>query len=143
MNRFEAWMVYVTTLLVGGTGLLYAAMLYALEPIDEFAVIHHPFQPHVQRAHIWFAPLLVFAVGLIWRQHVWKHFRSGRPRGRRTGVTLLAVLAPMVFSGYLLQTSVEPAWRTAWVVLHLATSAVFLAGFALHVAVLARARSKS
>lgn len=143
MNRFEAWTIHLSVFLVGGTGAVYAAMLYLLEPIDEFAVIHHPLQPQTQHAHVWFAPVLVFGVGLIWRQHVWRHFRSLRPQRRRSGLALLAAVAPMVISGYLIQTSVGAVWRTTWIAVHLATSALFLTGYAAHLLAAVRSRRRS
>ena len=134
MSRVEAWTLHLATLLVGGTGLVYAWMLYALEPVDAYAVLHHPLQPAVQHLHVWCAPLLVFAVGLIWRAHAWNHFRGGVRLHRPSGLTLMASLVPMVASGYLIQTAVEPAWRTAWVAVHLIASGLWLLGHAAHAA---------
>ncbi len=74
--------VHVSTILVGGTGLVYAWMLYVLEPVDEFSVVHHAWQPQTQHAHVWLAPVMVFAIGLIWRNHVWRHYRGGRTNTR-------------------------------------------------------------
>lgn len=133
MSRADAWLLHLSNLLVGGTGLVYAFFLYLLEPVDPYAVIHHPWQPFVQHAHVWTAPLLVFAVGMIWRQHVWRHVQRGQRRGRAMGLVLICNLAPMVASGYFLQTAVEPGWRTAWMIVHLGTGALWLAGYAVHV----------
>ena len=119
-------------LLVGATGLVYAAMAYLMEPIDEFAVINHPLQPQTQHAHIWFAPLLVFSIGLIWRAHVWKHFRNRASPRRRSGLALLLGVAPMIVSGYLIQTSAGGFWRQTWVAIHLVTSFLFLASYLVH-----------
>jgi len=134
VSRFEAWAVHLATLLVGGTGLVYAWMLYALAPVDAYAVIHHPLQPAVQHLHVWCAPLLVFAAGLIWRAHAWEHLRGGVRLHRPSGLVLLATLVPMVASGYLIQTAVDPAWRTAWVAVHLIASVLWLVGHAAHAA---------
>jgi hypothetical protein len=134
MSRFEAWTVHASVLLVGTSGLIYAWMLYWLEASDPFSVLHHPLQPEVQHVHIWTAPLLVFAAGLIWREHIWKHWKQGRKAGRRSGIALLLTLAPMVLSGYLLQTSVSEGWRQAWLIIHLVTSGLWLLGYAIHFA---------
>ena len=131
MKRFEAWCVHLSTLLVGVTGLVYAWMRYLLPP-DPFGVVRHPLQPATQHLHVLVAPLLVFAVGLIWKQHVWGHWRRGAPQRRRSGLALLFALVPMVISGYLIQTTVTEAWRTAWVVTHVTSSLLFLAGYAGH-----------
>lgn len=130
MSRFEAWFHHAATLLVGGTGLIYAWFRYAAEPSDPFALVH-PAQPAWQHAHVVTAPLLVFAIGMIWRAHAWLGLRLGTRR-RASGIGLLATAAPMVLSGVLLQVSVEPVWRRAWVAVHLAASALWLGGYLAH-----------
>ncbi len=124
--------MHLATLAVGGTGVVYAFLRYALAPADPYAVVGHPLQPTVQHLHLLSAPLLVFAAGLVWRNHAWKHWRLGVAARRRTGVVLLANLLPMVASGYLLQTAVSPGWRRAWVVLHLVSSGLWLIGYLAH-----------
>jgi hypothetical protein len=140
MSRFEAWSLHLSTLLVGGTGLVYAWMLYALGPMDEFSVVHHPLQPAVQHLHVWTAPLLVFAAGMVWRSHAWEHLRSGVRRRRVSGLAMIAGLAPMVASGYLLQTAVEPGWRSVWLAVHLVASGLWLAGHLGHAVLAVRRR---
>lgn len=132
MSRAEARFLHVANLLVGGTGLLYAWFRYGVAPSDPYTVVNHPLQPLVQHLHVWAAPLLVFAGGLVWRGHAWRHFREGVAVRRRTGLTLLANLAPMVASGYFLQTAVSPAWRQAWVVVHLISGGLWVAGYCGH-----------
>lgn len=134
MNRWEAATLYVANLLVGGTGIVYAVMRYLLEPADEWAVVNHPWQPHVQHLHILVAPLLVFACGIIWRGHVASKLRNGNGNGngRRSGPGLLLALAPMVVSGYLIQTTVAESWRQVWTVLHLFSSGVWIVVFVGH-----------
>jgi hypothetical protein len=39
---------------------------------------------------------------------------------------------PMIVSGYLIQTAVTPAWRTAWIAIHLAASGLWVAGYLTH-----------
>jgi len=132
VNRLEAWTLHVAVVLVGGTGLVYAWMLYFLSPVDEFAVVSHSLQPTLQHLHIWFAPFLVFGVGLIWRGHVMKHYRKGMRRRRRSGLSLLVSVAPMAISGYLIQTSVGENWRSVWIAVHLLTSGLFVVGYGIH-----------
>lgn len=126
MKQWEAWSVHLSTILVGGTGLVYAWMRYVLEPVDPYAVVNHPLQPQVQHLHVLFAPLLVFAAGLIWKNHVWMHWKKGVPSGRKTGLLLLFNLIPMVASGYLIQTTVTDGWRTAWIVVHCVASGLWI-----------------
>ena len=49
MSRYELWLVHTSNLAVGGTGVIYALMLYALESEDEFSVVNHPLQPQMQQ----------------------------------------------------------------------------------------------
>lgn len=132
MSRFEAWTVHLSCLLVGGTGLVYAWMRYFSEASDPYAVVNHPLQPAAQHLHVLVAPLLVFAAGIIWREHVWKHWRRGVPKRRRSGASLMLTLVPMVLSGYLIQTTVNETWRGIWVAVHLATSGLWLLAYAGH-----------
>ena len=132
MSRFEAWAIHLSTLLVGGTGLVYAWMAYLVRPADPYAIVNHPLQPQVQHGHVLVAPLLVFAVGLIWQRHIGPHWSRGMRKGRRSGVGMVLTLVPMVASGYLIQTAVDGSWRKAWVAVHLISSGLWLAGYLAH-----------
>lgn len=143
MSRWEAGLQYLANLLVGGTGIVYAVMRYAMEPADAWTVVNHPWQPHVQHLHVLTAPLLVFACGLIWRRHVVGNLRRGTGPGRLTGPGLLLALVPMILSGYLIQTTVTAAWSRLWIVVHLASSALWVAAFAGHLLGALRTRARS
>lgn len=131
MKTGEAWSVHASTILVAVTGGAYAWARYVAEPIDEFA-IHHPLQPLFQHAHVLVAPFLVFALGLVWREHVWKHLVRGVSSRRRSGLVLFATLLPMVASGYLLQVTVDPFWNGVWVWTHGLSSVVWVVGWLAH-----------
>lgn len=139
MSSFERWLLHLGTLLVGGTGLVYVWMLYFVRPEDPYAVVNHPWQPQTQHLHVLLAPLLVFGVGVIWRRHVWSYWKAKVPKGLVSGVTLGLTLAPMITSGYLIQTATDDTWRKVWVWVHLATSGVWLAGYLVHQAARVRA----
>jgi hypothetical protein len=132
VTRAETWLLHASNLAVGGTGLVYAWMRYLARPADEFAVVNHPWQPAVQHLHVLVAPLLVFALGLVWTEHVWRRVRTGFRARRRTGLALLGLFAPMALSGYLLQISVEEGWRTAWIWIHVATSLLWIGSYLVH-----------
>lgn len=132
MTRFEAWATHAATILVGGTGLVYAWMRYLARPADPFAVVNHPLQPLLQHLHILVAPLLVFAAGIVWHQHAWRYWRRNVKRHRRSGVSMILTLLPMVASGYLIQTAVDGGWRRIWVIVHLAASGLWLLGYVAH-----------
>jgi hypothetical protein len=132
VSRAEAWFLWIATGLVGGTGIVYAVMRYALTPVDPYAVVNHPWQPAVQHLHVVAAPLLVFALGLIWQRHVWKKMRAGRGSGFRSGLALALTAGPMVVSGYLIQTATGEEWRARWVLVHVIASGLWLLGLVLH-----------
>lgn len=132
MTRLEIWFLHLTTALAGGTGLAYAILRYFVKAHDAFGVVNHPLEPVVQHLHILLTPLMVFAVGVIWRRHVWASWRSGQTARRRSGIGLALILAPMVVSGYLIQVVVTEGWRAAWVATHVALSLVWLVAYGLH-----------
>ena len=131
MTRGQLVVLHVANLAVSGTGLVYAWMRFLVEPVDEWAVVNHPWQPLLQHLHVLAAPLLVFAVGLIWSGHVAAKLRNGR-RNRVAGVGLTALFLPMAASGYLLQVAVDPAWRARWVWVHVAASLLWIGTFIAH-----------
>lgn len=132
MRRPTKWLLLGSSLATGITGVVYAWMKYLMEPSEPWAVINHPLQPWMLKAHILAAPVLVFAFGLIAVDHVWKHFRCLVPAGRRSGILAGALFAPMVMSGYLIQVFTHPGWLRAMVWAHLATGTVYLVAFLLH-----------
>ena len=140
MTRRTAWFVHLSTLVVAVTGLIYAWFRYFYVPPEPdpddleamFAATAHPLEPMIQWLHILWAPALVFAVGIIWNAHVWRRIASGFPLRRRTGILLAATFAPMVVSGYALQTSVDELWREIWIWTHVVTSVAFTLGYAWH-----------
>jgi hypothetical protein len=132
MSRAQAWGLHVSNLLVGGTGLIYGYMRYFQASEDPFSIVNHPLQPDLQHVHILLAPLLVFACGWIWQNHVWNRIRSGYAMHRKSGWLLIATLFPMVFSGYLVQISEQEGWRLIWAWVHGITSCIWLLFAVIH-----------
>lgn len=131
MSRAHLIFLHLANLAVAGTGLVYAWMRYLVEPTDEWAVVNHPWQPHLQHLHVLAAPLLVFAIGLIWSAHVIGKLKNGRGN-RIVGIGLTTLFMPMAASGYLLQVAVDPAWRQTWIWFHVASSLVWVVAFVVH-----------
>jgi len=131
MNRLERQVQYLANLLVGGTGIVYATMRYFMTAADEWAVVNHPWQPHVQHLHILVAPLLVFACGLVWGRHVSTNWANSERR-QFSGHGLVLMMVPMIVSGYLIQTTVTDSWRQAWIAVHLVASAAWTLSFVGH-----------
>ena len=130
--RFERWLIWLSTAGTLVTGVAYWWMKDLMTPTEPWAVINHPLQPWMLKAHILIAPVLVFAVGLITTRHIWRHYRQGVKKGRRSGLIAALAFAVLVVSGYALQVfSAELLLRVmAWT--HLGLGVVYSAGLALH-----------
>jgi hypothetical protein len=132
LNSFEKWFVWAASVLTGLTGVGYFYTKYLIENQDPFSVVNHPLEPWLLKGHILVSPLLLLAFGSIFVRHVWRHYRAGILLGRRSGLGTALVFVPMVGTGYLIQTVLEPArvQLTAWS--HIALSVVYLVGIAAH-----------
>jgi len=132
MTRTDAFLLHLSNGLVMGTGLVYAWMAYFVKSNDPYAVTNPPWQSDIQHLHILVVPFLVFVLGHLWCRHAWPHFANGKKKGRRSGIGMILMAAPMIVSGYLIQTAVEPDWRTTWVITHCATSGLWILGYVAH-----------
>lgn len=142
MTRFEKWMLWSSTALVAVTGGIYAWMKYLLTTADPYAVVNHPWQPLVLKLHILTAPLLVFAVGIVFTRHIWKQWRLGLRRGRQSGLGTLLTFVPMVMSGYLIQTLTHDGWLWWMVAIHLVGGGLYTVAFLGHQVMIAAGESR-
>lgn len=108
MTRFQRWFLYLSTAAATVSGVGYFYMKRFMTPTEPWAVINHPLEPWLLKAHILTAPVMLFAVGLITTQHIWRSLKSSLPTGRRTGIAAAATFGPLVLSGYLIQTVASP-----------------------------------
>jgi hypothetical protein len=132
MTRFERWSVWSSSVLTFVTGVIYLWLKYGLETDDPFAVINHPWQPVVLKAHILVAPLLVFSVGMVALRHVWRHLQSGSREGRRSGLITLVTLGPMIATGYLIQAITDEGWLRAMAWSHIGLGLLYGLGLLAH-----------
>ena len=132
MKSFPRWLLIVSSLVTGVTGLVYFWMKHFLVPTDPFAVVGHPLEPWMLKAHIVAAPVLVFALGLITVDHIWKHYRCLVPAGRRSGIVAMWMIVPMVVTGYLIQVVTSVGWLAALAWTHLGVGIVYLVGLLAH-----------
>ena len=133
IGRTEKILLLLASLATGLTGLVYGWMRHFARSQDPFSIVSHPWQPQVAALHILAAPLLVFGLGLIARDHIVGRFRDPRARrGRRTGIVAAGLVLPMVASGYALQTFGSQSWRGATGWLHLGLGVLYLAALAAH-----------
>jgi len=134
MKRFEIWLMSVSTVLVGGSGIALYVIKNWITSEDPFAVINHPAQPWMLRIHLIAIPFLIFAVGLIFSDHVAGRLRNGNgnENGRRSGLGLLAMFTPMALSGVMIQILSVDSWVRVAVWVHLITGCAYLVGFVVH-----------
>ena len=133
MSPFERILLHASAVAAAATGGVYIWMKWFLPATDPFSVVHHPWQPHVLSWHVLVAPFLVFALGLITREHIIGRFLEDRPRrGRATGVLAVLPAAAMIVSGYLTQVLTDPAARKAMGIAHAASGALFMLLFLAH-----------
>ena len=132
MSPFERRSVWLTTAGTLVTGVIYWWMKEMLTPAEPWAVVNHPLQPWVLKAHILIAPLQVFAVGLITSRHIWRHFSMGVKKGRKSGLLAALSFLAVVVTGYMLQVvTAELLLRIlAWS--HLVLGIAYSIGVAAH-----------
>lgn len=134
----ERWATNLSTLLVGLSGLVYAAMKYLMTSADPFSVVNHPLQPWLLDVHVLSGPVMIFAVGWIARDHILAKIRARNgngSRGRGTGLLAVVCLLPMVATGYLIQVFTDETARAVCVWTHLITGSLYLLVFVAHVVV--------
>ena len=133
MTRFESLLLQVSTLLSALSGVIFLVMKYLMENDDPFSILGHPWQPHMLATHVLVGPVVVFALGLISREHIFAGYLNGaRKGGRRSGTTTILLAAPMILSGYILQIVTGETFRLVLVILHVASGLLFACLFFWH-----------
>lgn len=144
MTASERHLFRAALAITTATGLVFWVMKTFMRPPDEFSVLGHPWQPYALAGHLLVAPVLVFALGLIARDHILEGIRSrGAIAGWRTGLGLLGLSAPMILSGYLLQVVTAVETRRVVALVHLLSGALFAAFFLAHALVALVGRRES
>ncbi len=132
MKRWEALTTHGSLALIALSGVVYGAMKYVLAGRDPDSPLGHPWQPDVLKVHLLAAPFVVFAIGMLFRSHALIRLRRGEREGRRSGLTLLSLAAPLILSGYVLQALTGEAARTWTGYSHTAAGIVLAVGYAVH-----------
>ncbi len=132
MTNFQRWLLYGSTVAAAASGITYFVMKRFLEPSDPWAVINHPLEPWALKVHILSAPLMLFAVGLITTQHIWRSLKSSLPTGRHSGRIVSYVFGPLVLSGYLIQAMTSPLTLEVLAWTHLVLGVVGATAIGVH-----------
>jgi undecaprenyl pyrophosphate phosphatase UppP len=132
MTAFERWSIWISSVLVTATGLVYGWMKYLLPEPAGFSIVRHPLQPLFLKLHVLTAPVLVFALGSVAVRHIWRHLVTGTRQGRVSGWSAALTTIPMVLTGYFLQVFVSESLLRSLALAHIATGIVFGGGLLLH-----------
>lgn len=137
MSRAQVALLQLSLLGMALTGVVFAWMKYFMKSDDPFAVVNHPWQPHLMTAHVLLGPVAVFAIGWVFGNHIWPAYRGGAPN-RASGIVSTLFIVPMTISGYLMQVSTEDATRKAFAISHWISVGFFLLAYAAHLVKKAR-----
>ena len=132
MKRSHKWPLICSSLVTGVTGFVYFWMKHFLVPADPFAVVGHPLEPWMLKVHILASPVLLFMLGLITIDHIWRNYRCLVPAGRRSGIHATWVIVPMVATGYLIQVVTTAWWLSALGWTHLGAGVWYLVSVVAH-----------
>lgn len=125
--KFTHIAAYLTVL----HGLIYFIVKYYMQVESPYGERPHWSQGYIQSIHIFLSPLLVFAIGMLWKDHIVMKFKhSARKRG--SGITLFIICAVMIFSGYGIQSFYEETTKAVQTWAHLISSFLFVVAYAIH-----------
>jgi hypothetical protein len=131
MNRLEAWLLHLSTIVLTITGAVYAYTHYLMKPLDPFSVINSPIEPYLLDIHIIAAPVLVVAIGIILHSHILFKIEGGSRPARKSGIILIPLFLIMAASGYILQIT-SGAMNRAFFWIHLGSGSLWAIAYAAH-----------
>jgi hypothetical protein len=132
LNRLERWTLRIGFGLATASGLAYGYLRYFATVAGEFGPEPHPWRAFAQHAHVFTAPALLFALGVALRGHILGMLRHGVTKGRRTGLFLAALSAPIVLGGFAIQVVTNATTRSALGWTHSVLSMLFALLYGLH-----------
>ena len=133
MTLPERWSLHLAALATAGTGLVDGLLRWYGERPGPFGPEANPWLGTAQHLHVLVGPLLVFALGMLVRGHLWSRLQGGA-EGRRTGLGAALFIAPMVLSGGAIHVVTSPVWRIGFAWTHGLASGVFLLAYLAHLA---------
>lgn len=132
MTKSERNNIFMINYAVALTSIVYFIAKYFMIIEGDWGPQTHPLAIWFQKVHIISTPLLVFAVGSIFSNHIWKRIKSGYRPSRTSGIFLLVLFVLMSFTGYLIQILDSQLLREYSSYLHLGTSFIWMIGFSFH-----------
>ncbi|HET6329471.1 MAG TPA: hypothetical protein VFF76_01660 [Holophagaceae bacterium] len=140
MMALDRRALHAATVAAALTGGVYGWFRYFGQRMGDFGPEPSRWQGVWQHLHVLAAPLLLFMLGVIVRGHLLMKLRAGGREGRRTGLGLGLLIAPMVLSGYGIQVVTDASWHLALAWIHGLSSLLFVAGHLAHLVAIWRYR---
>lgn len=125
--KLTHWATYLTII----HGVIYGIYKYFLQVESQYGPRPHPMQDLWQGIHIVLSPLLIFAFGLLWKNHIVLMYQNALIK-RRSGIILVVSMIIMIFSGYLVQVVYQEQPQKIVAILHIAISALFSFAYIVH-----------
>ncbi len=140
MIAWERRALHATAAATVVTGGVYGWFRYFGQRMGDFGPEPSPWQGTWHHAHVLAAPLLLFMLGVVLRGHLLLKLRAGGREGRRTGLVLGLLIAPMVLAGFGIQVVTDERWHVALAWIHGLSASVFTLGYLIHLAAIWRYR---
>lgn len=126
--RFTHFAHYLAVL----SGLGYFIVIEFFKVDSKYGIRPHETQGYWQGFHILAVPFLVFAVGLLWNDHILKKLKSKTNHKRKSGIILLISFFLMTISGYLIQLITHEAILEICIDIHVYISFLWIIFYGYH-----------
>jgi hypothetical protein len=133
MNPSEVRLSHISNLLIAVSGIGLGIYKYLFTSNDEFSAISHPFEPFFLKFHLLAVPLILFSLGITFNVHILPKLKNNFKKKRLTGLILLGLAIPMVFSGILLQIIISENLLLALKWVHGVTSGLWVFIYFIHI----------
>ncbi|HET8900751.1 MAG TPA: hypothetical protein VFM84_02330 [Holophagaceae bacterium] len=140
MMALDRRALHATAAAAAITGGVYGWFRYFGQRMGDFGPEPSAWQGLWQHLHVLAAPLLLFMLGVVVRGHLMLKLRKGQREGKRTGLALGLLIAPMALSGYGIQVATDAGWHLALAWIHGVSSLIFVAGYLVHLVAIWRYR---
>ena len=140
MMAWERRGLHAATAAAALTGGVYGWFRYFGQRAGDFGPEPSPWQASWHHAHVLAAPLLLFMLGVAARGHLLVKLRAGGREGKRTGLALAFLIAPMVLAGFGIQIVTDETWHAALAWIHGLSASIFTMGYLIHLVAIWRYR---
>jgi hypothetical protein len=132
VKRWTVLLNHFACAVVGLSGVLYGVMKYFMTGSDPDSRAGPAWQQPMLKLHVLTAPLLVFALGLVFSGHALVRLKAGENPGRTSGSGLLWLAAPLVLTGPLIQVLTGEVARHLSGRSHAVLGTIYILAYAAH-----------